>query len=152
MRTSALLILLFCTTHMMAQPAEEAAIKQCIVSLFKGMQRGDTALVNTLFHPQARLQTMRANSNNEIASVETEPIDSFLQQIASIRKQQLKIEERMISCRIETGLPLASAWVEYEFYLNDKLRHKGVDAFHLVKEKGDWKIIQLADTRHRIKP
>ncbi len=41
---------------------------------------------------------------------------------------------------------LAIAWVPYEFYLNGKFSHSGMDLFTLVPYKETWKIIQASYT------
>jgi hypothetical protein len=38
---------------------------------------------------------------------------------------------------------IATAWVPYEFYLNGKFSHKGVDVFLLVKTGNEFKIQTL---------
>ncbi|HOD10564.1 MAG TPA: nuclear transport factor 2 family protein, partial [Flavobacterium sp.] len=40
-------------------------------------------------------------------------------------------------------------WTPYEFYVNEKLSHSGVNAFTLFKENEKWKIIHLIDTRRK---
>jgi hypothetical protein len=44
---------------------------------------------------------------------------------------------------------MAHVWAPYEFYINDKLSHTGVNTFTLFKEKDIWKIIYLIDTRRK---
>jgi hypothetical protein len=46
---------------------------------------------------------------------------------------------------------MANAWTSYEFYINGKLSHKGVNSFTLFKESEDlgWKIVHLIDTRRK---
>lgn len=34
---------------------------------------------------------------------------------------------------------MANVWADYEFYVNGKLLHKGVDAFQLFCENNSWK-------------
>lgn len=141
--------LLFFAFGASAQTKEEQEIKNVIVALFDKMQQGDSAGVRVLFHKEARLQTAKTDSRTGSSKLETEPLDSFFATIASIKTRGLKIEERIITCDIKTDLPLAAAWVQYEFYVNNKRSHTGVDAFQLIKETDGWKIIQLCDTRKK---
>lgn len=142
-------VLLLIAFGVHAQTKEEVEVKKTIVSLFDKMQQGDSAGLRTLFDVEARIQTAWFNTKTGISKLETEPLDSFFAQVASIKTRNLKIEERMITCHIQTDHPLASAWVEYEFYINDKRSHKGVDAFQFIKSADGWKIIQLCDTRNK---
>jgi hypothetical protein len=39
-------------------------------------------------------------------------------------------------------------WVDYALYIGERFSHCGIDHFLLVKnEAGEWKILELADTR-----
>ncbi|WP_242082567.1 nuclear transport factor 2 family protein [Aestuariivivens sediminis] len=45
---------------------------------------------------------------------------------------------------------IAVAWVPYEFWIDKKFSHCGVDVFTLFKMDGDWKIISTAYTVEKI--
>lgn len=142
-------ILLLLSFGASAQTKEEVEIKNVITTLFNKMQQGDSAAIWPLFHKEARLQTTELNGKTGTGELETEPLGSFLTKIAAIRTRNVKIEERMMSSDIKVDLPLAQAWVEYEFYINNRISHKGVDAFQFIKTAEGWKIIQLCDTRKK---
>jgi hypothetical protein len=133
----------------MAQNAEETEVKACIDKLFKAMQIGDSALAKSCFDPSARLQSAIVNPKTKKTILENEPIDSFLVQISSIKKNKIVIEERVIKYDMKIDYPLATVWADYEFYVNEKLSHIGVDAFQLFKSESGWKIIQICDTKRR---
>jgi len=42
---------------------------------------------------------------------------------------------------------VAAVWTEYDFYLNGKLRHCGIDSFNLLKTSRGWRIAAISDTR-----
>jgi hypothetical protein len=86
-----------------------------------------------------------------VAWVETIPLDSFLKQINAVSRGNMKIEERIVSCKSRADFPMANAWVEYEFYVRGKLAHRGVDVFQLYKSLTGWKILYICDTRKRVK-
>jgi len=44
---------------------------------------------------------------------------------------------------------LAQVWTEYDFHLDGKFTHCGIDAFTLVRVNGDWKI---AGTSYTVEP
>jgi hypothetical protein len=44
---------------------------------------------------------------------------------------------------------IATAWVPYEFYLNGKFTHKGVDVFLFVKTGNEFKIQTLLYNMHQ---
>jgi len=143
------LITFFSTQYLYAQHNDAAAVKQVVIHLFDAMQKGDTNMMRSLFYPAARLQTALINSKTRQTTLLTENIDSFFIQVAQSVTPGNKIEERIIDYDVKTDEPMASVWANYEFYLNDKFSHKGVDAFQLFKSAGGWKIIQICDTRKR---
>ncbi|MDP1726303.1 MAG: hypothetical protein Q8M15_05935 [Bacteroidota bacterium] len=146
-----LLLALFATLQLNAQISEETAIKKVIAELFSGMQKFDTASIRPLFHHDVRLQTALMNPKTSMTRLQTESIDSFLFQIARLKSDTLKIEERVIGYEIKIDFPMASVWAPYEFFINDKLSHTGTDAFQLFKSTEGWIIIQICDTRKKVK-
>jgi hypothetical protein len=148
MKKLLLLILLIAPNWIFAQ-VHENKIKQTILLFFEGMQKSDTSIINNCLHKTARFQTALLNNKTNVTSLENEPVDSFLLQVLTIRERNLQIEERITQFDIKVDYPMASVWADYEFYVNGKLSHKGVDAFQLFYENGNWKIIQVCDTRKR---
>ena len=69
--------------------------------------------------------------------------DMRLQNLAS-KPEQYK--ERYWDAFIVSDGNIASVWAPYDFYLNDKFSHCGVDLFYLVKEEGTWKIAHFGYT------
>jgi hypothetical protein len=61
----------------------------------------------------------------------------------------VKFQEKILNYNIQIDGAMAHVWAPYEFYLNDKLSHSGVNTFTLFKEKDSWKIIYLIDTRRK---
>ena len=61
--------------------------------------------------------------------------------------QTMKIEEKILTYKIQVDGTMANVWAPYEFYANGKLSHTGVNSFQLFKDEGIWKIIYLVDTR-----
>ncbi|WP_408611582.1 nuclear transport factor 2 family protein [Flavobacterium panici] len=72
----------------------------------------------------------------------------FYKSIATI-PSTMKFQEKILSYNIQIDGTMAHVWTPYEFYLNDKLSHTGVNTFTLFKEKDSWKIIYLIDTRRK---
>lgn len=148
MKTLLMYFLLLPALPLFAQ-TQEQPVKQVIKDLFDAMQKGDSAAARKCLMPEARLQTALENSKTGKTRLITETADSFLVQIHGIKTKGLQVEERMITCDVQTDDPMACAWVTYEFYVNGKFSHKGVDAFQLFRTEDGWKIIQVCDTRKR---
>jgi hypothetical protein len=77
-----------------------------------------------------------------------ESTNDFYKSIASI-PSNAKFQEKILSYNVQIDRSMAHVWAPYEFYLNDKLSHTGVNTFTLFKEKDTWKIIYLIDTRKK---
>jgi hypothetical protein len=148
MKNLFLIVLLLCNLFAKAQTPNDD-IKKVIQTLFIAMQQGDSSLASSCFDGSAHLQTALFNQKTNKTKLINEPLDSFLFQVNSIKKLTVKIEERITHYDIKIDDPLASVWADYEFYIDGKLSHKGVDAFQLFKSESGWKIIQICDTRRK---
>lgn len=143
-RTLILSLLLF---SFMANAQEEVAVKQSIQNLFVGIQKGDTALVRSVFLKDALLETIK-QSKETGAEIEKGDLMEFINSLANV-PADVNIEERILSWDIRVDGPLATAWTEYTFFVNDEVSHCGVNAFQLLKEGESWKITKIIDTRYR---
>lgn len=131
-----------------AQISEETAVRATIDRLFDGMRRSDTALVRSVFHPSARLQSVANRQGTPV--LVTESIDGFVKAVGTPRAGVV-LDERLKSYDINIDGDMATAWTPYEFYLGETYSHEGVNAFQLVRSADGWKIIQICDTRRRKK-
>ena len=58
-------------------------------------------------------------------------------------------DEKIWNLNIQVNGRLASAWMDYAFYLGDTFHHCGVNSVQLFNGTDGWKIIYLADTRQQ---
>jgi Putative lumazine-binding len=132
-----------------AQSEDEKAVKAVIVQLFDGMQKHDSTMIRACFHPSARMQSIGMNRKSGNVELTTEnTVDGFVKTIGSM-PSTTQIEERVLSYEIRVDAQMATAWTPYEFYLNGKKNHCGVDAFQFYKTEKGWKILTIADTRRK---
>jgi hypothetical protein len=132
-----------------AQSEDEKAVKAVVVQLFDGMQKHDSTMIRTCFHPSARMQSIGENRKTNVVEVNTEnTIDGFVKSIGSM-PATTQIEERVLSYEIRVDAQMATAWTPYEFYVNGLKNHCGVDAFQFYKTDKGWKILTIADTRRK---
>ena len=61
----------------------------------------------------------------------------------------MQFEERLLGHTIHIDGPMAIDWTPYEFYVNGKKSHSGVNVFTLYKDNGQWKIVAIIDTRRK---
>ena len=125
---------------------EEKAIKQSITVFFEGLQTSDTLKIQSVCHKEMKLQSI--TEKNAIGTLSFDSNSEFYKSIAAIPKN-LKIEERILSYNIQIDGTMANVWTPYEFYINEKLSHIGVNSFTLLLENNIWKIVHIIDTRRK---
>ncbi|HLL84767.1 MAG TPA: nuclear transport factor 2 family protein [Longimicrobium sp.] len=127
-----------------ATPEQE--VKAVVDRLFSAMRAADSAAVHALFHPQARLQTTALRQGEPM--LRTDSLEAFLRAVGTPRTEVW--DERVSNLEIRTDGELATAWMDYAFYLDNRFSHCGVNALQLFRTKDrGWQIIQIIDTRRR---
>ncbi|MBW3661018.1 MAG: nuclear transport factor 2 family protein [Gemmatimonadetes bacterium] len=128
------------------QTDEEAAVRAAVDRLFDAMRAGDSTAARSVFHPEARLVATQEVDGEVV--VRTIPADAFVEAIG--RPREATWDERIRNVEIRVDDRLATAWMEYVFFLGDELGHCGVNAFQLSKTADGWKVTQIADTRRQV--
>ena len=143
MKKTIVITLLFFSLYSLAQNAE---IQNTIEFFFEGFHAKDTVKLQTVCNDKIILQSiMEGSKGNKLTN---EILKAFYNSIVTI-PADMKFEEKILSYSIQIDGSMAHAWTPYEFYINGKLSHKGVNAFSLFKENEVWKIIYLIDTRRK---
>ncbi|WP_373521375.1 nuclear transport factor 2 family protein [Aquiflexum sp.] len=125
---------------------EEIAVKEVIASLFEGMKSRDAETLRNAFHPEATMQTVI--SNDAGAELGSNTVSDFVNRIVSTPEGTI-LDERILDFQIKVDGQMAAAWTPYEFYVNDKFSHCGVNSFQLIKTVDGWKITYIIDTRRK---
>ncbi|RYJ38791.1 Molecular chaperone DnaK [Flavobacterium anhuiense] len=127
--------------------AQKQEAQKCIESFFEGFHQRDTTKIKLVCADKMILQSISESivKGNKLSN---ESAKEFYKSIASI-PTSMKFQEKILSYNIQIDGSMAHVWTPYEFYINDKLSHTGVNAFTLFKEKDSWKIIYLIDTRRK---
>lgn len=131
-----------------SQTPEQEAVKQTIITFFEGFHEGDTTKMRSVMMPKVAVQTAYFNKEGEGKLVDEGGPDKLLNAIAN-RPSDQKWEERLLDFNVQIDANMANAWIDYEFWFNDKFSHCGVNSFQLAKTEGFWKIIYLIDSRRR---
>lgn len=66
--------------------------------------------------------------------------------MASVTKEGPALIERLENIEVHRSDLLADVWAYYDFHVGEALSHCGYDAFQLVKENGQWRIIGVTYT------
>ncbi|MBT8399226.1 MAG: nuclear transport factor 2 family protein [Rhodothermia bacterium] len=117
-------------------------VRRTIDLLFDGMREGDASKVRSAFADAAVMGRPRSESG--VTTFEFRSVDEFA--VAVGRPHEKIWNERIGAVEIRVDGHLASAWMEYAFYLGDDLHHCGVNSMQLVRFGSSWKIVALLDT------
>lgn len=126
--------------------SQNEEVKQVVVTFFKGFHAKDSTIIKSVCAENMILQSIAESSKG--SQIKNQNPQDFYRSIATIPSTML-FEERVLDYSIQVDGAMAHVWTPYEFYVNNKLSHKGVNAFTLFKDNGLWKIVYLIDTRRK---
>jgi hypothetical protein len=124
-------------------PSDHDAILGVINRLFDGMRARDTALMRSLFAPEARLVGIETRDGTP--TIRAMSPDTWIASVG--RGTGPGPDERLFDPVVQVDENLAQVWVYYELWIGPRLNHCGYDAFLLARLGADWKVVQVADTR-----
>jgi hypothetical protein len=142
MRSLILVLLLFGISGQ----AQKAEVQQTIQTFFEGFHARDTLKIKSTCSDKLVLQSISESAKGNKFSEESPK--EFYVSMATI-PAEIQFEERILDYNIQIDGTMAHAWTPYEFYINGKFSHKGVNAFTLFKTAEGWKIVHLIDTRRK---
>ncbi len=123
----------------------EKEVIDVVKKMFDGMRQSDTIAVRAVFHKDARMQTSFIDRKTNKPRLSEGSLDGFLKALGAPHPEVW--DEKIWSYETRIDGNLASVWTDFTFYLDDKMSHCGVNAFHLVNTSEGWKITQITDTR-----
>lgn len=136
------LFILFLGLHGFAQKTPEQSVKD----FFKAFHQQDTVALKQMTQEDIVLKTIGEGRDGNFM-IKTSPRAQFVSSIGSIPKE-MKFEERILSYETKIDKGFASVWTTYEFYLNGKFSHCGINQIQLFKSsEEEWSIISITDTR-----
>lgn len=143
MKTILLSLMLVFTSVLYSQNED---VKQVVVTFFKGFHAKDSITMKSVCAEKMILQSISESSKGN--QLKKDSPQDFFRSIATIPATIL-FEERILNYSIQVDGAMAHVWTLYEFYVNNKFSHKGVNAFTLFKDNDQWKIVYLIDTRRK---
>jgi hypothetical protein len=126
--------------------AQNQEVQKTIDTFFEGFHAKDSIKIKSVCDGKMMLQSISETSKGNTLS--SQKASEFIKAIVSI-PNKMTFQEKLLSYTIQVDGAMAHAWTPYEFYVNGKLSHKGVNAFTLFKDKEGWKIIYIIDTRRK---
>jgi ketosteroid isomerase-like protein len=126
-------------------PAEEAAVRAAVQRLFDAMRAGDSTAARAFFHPDATMISVGVRDG--ATAIQKADPNGFIRAIGTPHDKTW--DERIANLQVRVDANLATAWMDYAFYLGGEFSHCGVNAVEMVRVAEGWKAIHLADTRRR---
>lgn len=140
------LLVLLTSLFMQCAFAQDAAIRKTVDTFFEGLHKADTLKMQSICSDKLVLHTVYEKGGNNVLIAED--IKNFYKSIAEL-PPGFQIYERLLSFEVTSHGLMANAWAPYEFYINGKLSHSGVNSFSLYNDNGLWKITYIIDTRKK---
>jgi hypothetical protein len=126
--------------------SEEMEVKSIINNMFDGMRNADSVAIMQAFSPNAIMQTI-AKTKQQSDTIRGNTVEQFASSVG--KRKAGSLDERITFSQISIDANLAQVWTPYQFFLDGKFSHCGVNAFHMVKLNGQWKIQYIIDTRRK---
>ncbi|HET8858524.1 nuclear transport factor 2 family protein [Marivirga sp.] len=124
--------------------SDSLKIAQIIHTIFDGMRESDTTKMAPYMHPSVKMQSLKVDKNGNKVS----PLNGAQGWLNAVATNNGEIwNEQVNNFRIQSDGAIATAWMDYEFYLGDKFSHCGVNSFQFIKIDNKWKIIYIIDSR-----
>ncbi|MFK7787221.1 MAG: nuclear transport factor 2 family protein [Crocinitomicaceae bacterium] len=122
-----------------------AEVRAVIDQLFEGMELGDSTMVREVFHSDAKAYT--SFQHDGTFNLHEGLVDRFVEAVGTPHDEVWDEQISNVLIRVDDGL--AQAWMDYSFFLGGEFSHKGVNTMLLAHVDGQWKIVNLADTRRK---
>ncbi|CAN5630693.1 hypothetical protein BH10ACI4_BH10ACI4_29910 [soil metagenome] len=132
---AALSVTLVAAPLLAATPAEQAVLAP-IQAFFDGMAKRDAAAIKAVSLPGGTLISMRDDKLTQST------LDAFAERIG--KPAPTHIEERIQNPVVHIDNDLAVVWAPYEFLMEGKVDHCGIDLFNLVRTDGKWVVASIA--------
>ena len=139
-----ILLFLFIPIISYGQDIQKEKLKTVVKTFFEGFHNKDSLLIASVIDRFFDLNSTSFKEDNGV--LRNISRDNFISTVVS-RPESPVWKEKLLSFNIKIDGPLANVWVDYEFWLDDKLSHCGVNSIHLVKKKSGWKIFNITDSR-----
>jgi hypothetical protein len=138
MRILAILATVLCTGGFAAaQPAaaEREAVLTVMQTFFDTMAAKDVDGARKILQPQGRFHAMRMRDGKpDVRAFSNE------EYFADLKASKQAMRERMWNPEVRIHGLIATVWTPYDFWIDGKFSHCGIDAFDLIRTEEGWKI------------
>lgn len=115
---------------------DEVAALMTVQRFFETMTSKDVAGARAVLDPEGDFVSVRWNDNGERV-VRRASLRDYLEGLESGTATYL---ERMWDSEVRIHGPIGIVWTPYDFYIDGKFSHCGIDAFQLLRTEAGWVI------------
>jgi hypothetical protein len=126
--------------------AQNSEIEAKTKLFFEAFHKKDTTEMKKLCYEKCSFKTITQNSKNK--EIQITSLSTFLKEIHKI-PSHISFEERIIDTRIVSDALIAHVWMDYEFYIQGEMSHKGVNSIQWIFHQNEWKILDITDSRFK---
>jgi Putative lumazine-binding len=137
MRGIPIAIALLVTAALSAQSAnsEKDAVLKAVQTFFDTMAAKDVEGARKILQPQGRFHAMRMRDGKpDVRAFSNE------EYFADLQASKQRMRERIWNPDVRINGLIATVWAPYDFWIDGKLSHCGIDAFDLIRTEEGWKI------------
>jgi hypothetical protein len=129
-----------------ASNPEHAAVTAVVQKLFDAMARRDTVVLRALMLPGSELISFAITDTS--SNMRRQSDSAF---VSSLGRGKGVLLERFWSPTVLIRGPIATVWTPYDFHVDGKFSHCGVDSFTLVRGTAGWVVSGISYTVERSK-
>jgi hypothetical protein len=124
-----------------AQSTARDSVVAVVNEFFRAMEKSDSAAAARTVHGQGMSYSFRVRGDS--SSMRLESLSAFPSMLA---RNQRKLVERMWEPTVHVHGPIAVVWTQYDFHVDGKFSHCGIDAFTVARLTEGWRIVNIAYT------
>ncbi|MEP6897649.1 MAG: nuclear transport factor 2 family protein, partial [Rhodanobacter sp.] len=113
-------------------------VLDAVDALFVAMGRHDVAASRKLIIPGAGFMVINADG--------TSVMERDIDYLDSLAKHKEVFHERIWKPQVTVQGNIAQVWAAYDFHLDDKFSHCGIDSFSMVRSADGWRIASVSYT------
>ena len=115
--------------------SEKDAVLKTVQIFFDTMAAKDVEGARAILEPQGRFHAMRMRDGKpDVRAFSNE------EYFADLQASKQKMRERIWNPEVRINGLIATVWAPYDFWIDGKQSHCGIDAFDLIKTEDGWKI------------
>lgn len=123
------------TARAQSATTEKDAVLKTVQAFFDTMTARDVEGARAILQPQGRFHAMRMRDGKpDVRAFSNE------EYFADLQASKQKMRERIWNPEVRINGLIATLWAPYDFWIDGKFSHCGIDAFDLIKTEDGWKI------------